>query len=350
MAFCKVCSREKDFLNLSLKVCLDCIREKPKETFPFIFKAHKISREKFNLPPFPPKSKDGIKCKLCQNECQIGENEKGYCGLRENRNKKLYQKSSLERGLFFPYYDQIPTNCCASWFCGAEKEAFGKNNLAVFFYGCSFNCLFCQNYTHKLINKAKTLSKDLLIKMALSPSVYCLCFFGGSPEPQLPFVLKFLEEILEKKKIRICFEWNGSGEKSLVEKAAKICLKSKGIIKFDLKAFDENLNYALCGVSNKRTLENFEFLGKKFFTKADYPMLTATTLLVPGYVDKIEVEKISKFISSINPEIPYSLLIFFPAFCMADLPITPKAWALECFQTAKKYLKNVNLGNIHLLS
>jgi len=90
-------------------------------------------------------------------------------------------------------------------------------------------------------------------------------------------------------------------------------------------------------------------IAKEFLPKADYPMLTATTLLVPGYVDKIEIENIAKFIASLNPEIPYSLLAFFPAFQMIDLPITPRDWAFECLKIAKKYLKNVNLGNIHLL-
>jgi len=34
---------------------------------------------------------------------------------------------------------------------------------------------------------------------------------------------------------------------------------------------------------------------------------------------------------------------------MNHLAITPKGWALEGYNSAKKYLKNVNLGNNHLL-
>lgn len=349
MLRCKICQKETEFLASALRICLNCIREKPKEALYLIQKAHTFSRKKFNLPPFPPKTKKGVKCNLCANECEMGEREKSFCGLRENKNGKLESKVSENFGLLYAYFDPIPTNCCASWFCPASKEALGQNNLAVFFYGCSFDCLFCQNWSHKLIDKAPKISIDELLKLALSPSVYCVCFFGGSPEPQLPFVINFSEKILEKRKIRICFEWNGSSNEKLVKKVAEIALKSGGIIKFDLKAFDENLNYALCGVSNKRTYKNFEIIAKEFLPKAKHQMLTATTLLVPGYIDKNEVEKISKFIASLNPEIPYSLLVFFPAFEMSDLPITPKKLAFECFGVAKKYLKNVNLGNIHLL-
>ena len=349
MGICKICKKEKPFLSKNLGICLDCIRKKSKSAFLFIKKAHQKAREKYSLPPFPPKTKGGIKCNLCANECQMGKDQISYCGLRKNENGKLKSKVNENFGLLYSYFDPLPTNCCASWFCPGSIEGRGKNNLAVFFYGCSFDCLFCQNASHKLIHEAPRISVDNLLEKAITPSVYCVCFFGGSPEPQLPFAINFSEKLLRKRKVRICFEWNGGGNKNLVKKAAEIALKSGGIIKFDLKAFDENLSFALSGVSNKRTYENFETIAKEFLPKAKHQMLTATTLLVPGYVDKIEVEKIAKFIAKLNPEIPYSLLVFFPAFQMIDLPITPKEWAFECLETAQKYLKNVHLGNKHLL-
>lgn len=346
MEICSLCQKEKFFISKILKVCLNCLREKPKESFPFIKEAHQKVREKYHLPLFPPKTPGGLKCQLCQNQCQLGEGEKGYCGLRENKEGKLKSKVNENFALLYSYYDSLPTNCCASWFCQAPK---GKNNLSVFFYGCGFNCLFCQNSSHKLIEEAPRISLSDLLKLAQDPAVYCLCFFGGSPEAQLPFVINFSQKILEKKKIRICLEWNGIGNKNLVRRISEIVLKSRGIIKFDLKAFNENLSLALSGISNKASYQNFEMIAKEFLPKANYPLLTATTLLVPGYVEEIEVEKIAKFIAKLSPAIPYSLLVFFPSFYMTDLPITPKEQAFSCLKIAQRYLKNVNLGNQHLL-
>jgi len=348
MGKCEICGKEK-IISKSIGVCLECIRERPEKSLFYIIEIHKKVRENFNLPPFPPQSKNGIECNICDNKCNMAKGEKGYCGLRENENGILKSKVNSDTALFDCYYDPIPTNCCAGWFCGAEKEGKGLYNLAVFFYGCSFNCLFCQNYSHKFIERAPILPLEQLVKKANKDSVYCICFFGGSPEPQLPFVIKFSEEILNFKKVRICFEWNGNGNEKLVRKVGEIALKTGGIIKFDLKAFDENLNIALTGVSNKKTYDNFKIIAKEFFSMADYPVLTATTLLVPGYIDGEEIEKISKFISDLNPEIPYSLLVFFPEFYMNDLPITPKEVVYECYKIAKKYLKNVHIGNLHLL-
>jgi pyruvate formate lyase activating enzyme len=79
-------------------------------------------------------------------------------------------------------------------------------------------------------------------------------------------------------------------------------------------------------------------------------MLTASTLLVPGYVDAEEVEQIAQFISQINPNIPYTLLAFYPCYVMNDLPTTSKKQAMECQKAAQKHLKNTHIGNIHLLS
>ncbi len=80
------------------------------------------------------------------------------------------------------------------------------------------------------------------------------------------------------------------------------------------------------------------------------PFLIASTLLVPGYVDEPEVEKIAAFISSLNPEIPYSLLAFYPQFYLNDLSTTSKSHALRCKAIAEKAgLKNVRIGNMHLL-
>lgn len=349
MVKCRICGKER-LISKNLPICIECIRENGEKAVIFSNQIHKKVRESFNLPFLPPESKNGIKCNLCANQCIMGKGEKGYCGLRENIDGVLKSKVDSEKGVFEYYYDPIPTNCCASWFCNADKEGKGKYNLAVFFYGCSFNCLFCQNYTHKYIENQPILPFNQLLNCSNSKKVYCVCFFGGSPEPHMPFVIKFSEEILKIRDIRICFEWNGSGNENFVRKIGEIALRSKGIIKFDLKAFDEKLNIVLTGVSNKRTYENFKLIGDEFLPKADYPLLTATTLLVPGYIDEIEVEKIASFISKINPEIPYSLLVFYPEFYLNDLPVTPKEIVFRCYEKAKKYLKNVHIGNLHLIN
>ncbi|MCX8192083.1 MAG: hypothetical protein N3F06_04675, partial [Nitrososphaerales archaeon] len=195
---------------------------------------------------------------------------------------------------------------------------------------------------------------DLIDRTLNNDKITCWCFFGGSPEPQLPFAIntskKLLETIHRDRVMRICFEWNGCGNSHLVRRAAEISYLTGGNIKFDLKCWDENLSYILCGVSNKVAYKNFEMIANEFKIDGDHPpVLCATTLLVPGYVDEVEVENISKFIAGIDPQIPYSLLIFHPDFVMNDLPITPFEQTVKCYKVARKYLQNVYIGNLHLL-
>jgi pyruvate formate lyase activating enzyme len=71
---------------------------------------------------------------------------------------------------------------------------------------------------------------------------------------------------------------------------------------------------------------------------------------VPGYIDEEEVNLIAKFIAALNPDIPYSLLGFFPHFYMRDLPTTSRDHAQRSLQVAREAgLTKVKIGNIHLL-
>ena len=377
MGECKFCLKKADNISQILSICRQCLlNEKWSLIKPYIEGIHENARKTSGLRGTAPKvSKldEKLKCNLCLNECSIGNYDTSYCGLR---NLEKHQKGELllptkNRGYIHGYIDANPTNCCNSWFCPAGTKngyplfsnvngpEYGTYSYAAFLYGCTFSCLFCQNSSHKHIDKRNLReSENLANEIIKNEKITCLCFFGGTPESQLPFSINLAELILENiekknknRKFRICWECNGSGDKDLMEKCLEIAIKSGGNIKFDLKSFNEKLNLALCGVSNKRTLENFEHLAKKYYgiRGKDMPELSGCTLMVPGYVNSKEVELIAKFIGNINPDIPYSLLVFHGDYQMRDLPITPKEQAMQCYNTAKKYLNNVNIGNKFLL-
>lgn len=194
---------------------------------------------------------------------------------------------------------------------------------------------------------------NIVKKVASDPKISCICFFGGSPEPQLPFAIDVSERALKKrgdKPLRICFEWNGCGAPPLAKRAAELSLKSGGNVKFDLKFFSQELSLALSGVPNERAYKNFRMVAEKLYPeRPELPVLTATTPLVPGYVDAEEIESIASFIADLDRGIPYSLLIFHPAYMMRDLPVTPLRDAAECYNAAKRHLEKVHVGNLHLL-
>jgi len=270
-------------------------------------------------------------CNLCSNRCSLIDGT-GLCRVPRG----------LREGILHAYYDPLPTNCCNSWFCEGSK--LRGLNLAVFYYGCNFDCLFCQNWEHKFVERGERHRIEDLLRM-LRDDVRCICHFGGSPEPQLPFAIEFSRRTIEERDVMICWEWNGAGRRDLVLKAAELSFESGGTVKFDLKAWNENLHKILTGRGNREVLENFEAVAREF-----PEVISATTLLVPYYVDEEEIEGIARFISEINEDIPYSLLVFHPDYRLKDLPITPVSQVRRCYEVAKKYLKNVHIGNLHLLA
>lgn len=380
MGTCKFCGTKNDCISNVLQICRDCILSHDWNIVKsHVLSIHKKVRELEELPEAPPKAERPnikLKCNYCINECSLSEDEKSsisYCGLR---NIHKHESGELpfptrNKGYIHGYIDANPTNCCNSWFCPAgsssgypaysvmEGPEYGTYSYAAFLYGCTFDCLFCQNYSHKWISKNKLFDVETLAKQIVkNKKITCLCYFGGTPEAQLPFSIALAEKILEKIKnegenriFRVCWEWNGSGNRKLVEKCMEIAIKTGGNIKFDLKSFNEKLNLALCGVSNNRTLENFKFLAENYFgiRGKEMPEISACTLMVPGYVNDEEVEQIAKFIHNINTKIPYSLLVFHGDYQMRDLPITPRIQAEKCLKVAKNYLERVNLGNKFLL-
>jgi pyruvate formate lyase activating enzyme len=364
MATCTVCNTTAPHISEELGVCVNCIRERATEALPLAMKAHTKSRASFGLPEEPPQDAEGVSCSMCVNECRIPENQAGYCGLRTNRGSKMVGVSP-EKGKLSWYHDHLPTNCVGDWVCpggtgiGYPQYAYcpgperGYKNLAVFFHACTFNCLFCQNWHFKRETfKSHTHSiSDLAHDVDERTS--CICYFGGDPAAQLSFSLRASRLALEENKgriLRICWETNGSMHRSLLEQMIDMALASGGCIKFDLKAWDENLHKALTGVTNIRTLENFRSAGEKISQRPSPPLLIASTLLIPGYIDEHEIRKIAKFIASVCPDIPYSLLAFHPHFYMSDMPFTSRALAYRCRSIAhEEGLRNVRVGNLHLL-
>ncbi len=365
MGTCNHCYNSSMTISNTIGFCGDCIKTHFDIVWPQIKKVHQHSRRAYELPEDSPYAADGIACGLCVHKCRIPEQETGFCGLRYVQNGKVRGGRPHEGNLYY-YHDPLPTNCVGDFVCpggtgcGYPEYAVsrgpeeGYKNLAVFYHACSFNCLYCQNYHFKAQTFAsKKISAKKLAKAA-DKKTNCICYFGGDPTPQILHAIKTSKIAIKDANdriMRICWETNGAMQEPFLTIMADLSLTSGGCIKFDLKAWDQGVHYSLCGVTNTKTFENFRKLAEWTKKRPKPPFLIASTLLVPGYVDESEVSSIAKFISDLNPEIPYSLLAFYPQFYLHDLPTTSRSHALRCRAAAKDAgLRNVHIGNLHLLA
>lgn len=365
MAICKKCGKVSDKIALVLSLCAECIRKADDSYLAELQEIHIRGRKKFELPSSPPSAPDGIQCGLCQNRCKIPVGGRGYCAVRRNEDGHLRGGNAKGAAVMW-YYDPLPTNCVADWVCaggsgagypqwayqsGPEK---GYMNLAVFYEACTFNCLFCQNWHHRRHSTTDEMHTAQELAEAVNERTSCICFFGGDPTCQLPNALaasKLARRQNQQRILRICWETNGSMAPELLDKVMSVSLESGGCVKFDLKAMNENIHYALCGVSNRRTLENFAAAARRILERPQPPPLIASTLLVPGYIDDREIKAIASFIAELDRNIPYALLGFHGDFLMTDLPRTSWEQANRCLGAAKDAgLKRVRIGNAHILT
>jgi pyruvate formate lyase activating enzyme len=268
--------------------------------------------------------------------------------VRENRGGKIIGPDRTWAYVDW-YHDPLPTNCVADWVCEGSKDE-GCKNLAVFYEGCTFNCLFCQNWQYRGRKNKATISE---LASAADPMTSCICYFGGDPTPFAMHSIAAAREILERKrnkKFRVCWETNGSISPRIMKLWVELALKSNGCIKIDLKAFSEELNQALCGASNRNMLENIKLVAQYMKKRERPPLLIVSTLLVPGYIDAYEIGEMAKFLNGINKSIPWSFLAFHPHFYFNDLPRTSRKDAERALQIAEEYgMERTRIGNYHLL-
>lgn len=363
MATCVKCGRVSEEIAEVLSLCAECIRNADSKSLAMLEEIHARSRKEFGLPAAPPSDANGIRCGLCQNKCRISTGRRGYCGVRMNKNGRLVGGTAQAATVSW-YHDPLPTNCVADWVCpggagtGYPRWAYrsgpeqGYLNLAVFYQACTFDCLFCQNWHHREHSiTGETHTADELAQ-SVTPETSCICFFGGDPTCQLPHALaasKLAHKQNSDRILRICWETNGSMNPGLLDEMVELLLESGGCIKFDLKAMNKNLHFALCGADNQQTLSNFAAVAQRIADRPKPPLLVASTLLVPGYIEADEVKAIASFIADLDPNIPYALLGFHGDFLMMDLPPTSWTQAQSCLEAAKSAgLKRVRLGNVHV--
>ena len=348
---CTLCGKRSPRIAAALAVCRRCVVGRPEEARTVARACHQASRRLFGLPEAPPETPGGVRCGLCAHECCIGEGEKGFCGLRTVCNGRLVHLAGTPaQGLLHWCRDPLPTNCVADWVCAGHTQR-GDHNLAVFYSSCTLDCIYCQNWHYREVDPTtgpKT-SAQSLADLANSRT-YCVCYFGGDPASQMPHALASAC-LLAQRGVAVCWETSGNANPRLMDRAVALSLRTGGLVKFDLKAHNEHLHYALTGGSNARTLENFAQAARRFWERPHLALVVASTLLVPGYVNADEIGHIASFIASLDARIPYALLAFAPNYLMPDLPTTSVSQAEAALVAAQDAgLQNVRIGNRHLLS
>jgi len=132
-------------------------------------------RREDKIPPLDLKielAKEMIKgCELCERSCGVNRErgEKGYCDVNETKISSEFLHMGEEREL-------VPSH-------------------TIFFAGCNFGCVFCQNYEISQLNQGREVPSDILAKKIESSGGKNVNWVGGDPTPNLSYILKVLQKM-----------------------------------------------------------------------------------------------------------------------------------------------------------
>jgi len=105
-------------------------------------------------------------------------------------------------------------------------------------------------------------------------------------------------------------------------------------VSMSIKAADDDLHKKYTGKSNKKCLENFKRVYKEGIE------ISISSVLIPGLLGKDEIERIAKFISTVDENIPFRIIGYMKVEGLSYR--VPDCEELnDTADIARKYLKNV---------
>jgi pyruvate formate lyase activating enzyme len=274
-----------------------------------------------------------IKCKLCPRECTVGDKERGYCGVRENRGGT--------------YYTLVHSRVCAAHVDPIEKKPLfhylpGSTAFSIATAGCNVNCKFCQNW-----DISQSRPEQIPAQYAppqrvaeLAKQYDCPTIAYTYSEPVI-----FAEYLMDSADaghqagVRSIVVSNGYMQEDALRKA----YGKMDAVKIDLKAFTEKYYRDVVTGQLKPVLDTLVTLKKMGkWTEIVY-------LVLPGMNDgDDEFRGLAQWIkTNLGEDVPLHFTQFHPQYLLKNLPITP----VETLDRAKAIadaegLHYVYIGNV----
>jgi pyruvate-formate lyase-activating enzyme len=181
--------------------------------------------------------------------------------------------------------------------------------------------------------------KDIVLSpQGFGPARNIVGFTGGDLCCKPEFYAECARLIKEKTELWVLIETNGYG---LTPENLSI-LKEAGVDSYwlDIKAFDDETHKWLTGCSNKWILGLPEEMLKRGF------VLEVLSLYIPKVVETRQLTEVGRLLSRLTPNIPFTILAFFPENQMMDYRHPTAQEMVEAFLEVKATgLENVRLGN-----
>jgi pyruvate formate lyase activating enzyme len=278
--------------------------------------------------------KGRVQCTLCPRACKVGNLERGYCGVRENRN-----------GV---YYTLVYGNPCALHVDPIEKKPFlhflpTTRVLSLSTAGCNMNCSFCQNWE---ISQSRPEHVDFIslppsevVEEAVKTGSASIAGTYAEPTVYFEYMMAIAKEA-RRRGVRTVVVSAGYIEK---EPLQKLC-RSVDAIKIDLKGFTEEFYRKNCVATLKPVLSALKTI------KESGVWLEIVNLVIPSLNDgEKDLAAMCRWIAgNLGISVPVHFSRFIPMYRLKNLPPTPVRTLERAREIAKSEgLQYAYIGNVH---
>ncbi|TKJ40462.1 AmmeMemoRadiSam system radical SAM enzyme [candidate division LCP-89 bacterium B3_LCP] len=274
-----------------------------------------------------------VRCTLCPRKCEVDDQERGYCGVRENRDGD--------------YFTLVYGRPCTLHVDPVEKKPLfhflpGTEIFSLATVGCNVNCKFCQNWQISQVRPEQERSYDAppdkLVETALNSQTPAIAHTYTEPVIFYEYA-KEIGKIAHEKGLKNTFISNGYIE----EKPLKELLPFLDAVKIDLKAFTERFYQELVVGELQPVLRCLEILVEEgMWTEIVY-------LVIPTQNDDPdEIGQMCRWIrSNLGSDVPLHFTRFHPQYMLKTLPPTPIKTLERCHSIAREEgLNYVYIGNV----
>jgi len=284
-------------------------------------------------PFFRPLDHQKIQCQLCPRGCLVAHKQRGFCGVRENREGR--------------YYSLVYGNPCAVHIDPIEKKPFyhvlpASTSFSIATAGCNFRCKFCQNWEISQTTPEETynvaLPPEQVVDLAKRARSRSIAYTYVEPTIFFEYMLE-TARLARKEGILNVYHSNGFiNPDPLME----LC-RYLNAANIDLKGFTEEYYSTMSQGRLAPVLQSLKIL------KSQRVHVEITTLVVPTQNDDPEtIQKMCQWIESeLGPDTPLHFSRFYPLYKLRNLPPTPVATLEKCRQVATEAgLQYVYIGNV----
>lgn len=276
-----------------------------------------------------------IFCFLCAHKCHVAPQKFGLCGVRQNREGKLF--THVYGSVIAAHVDPI------------EKKPLyhfqpGSRSFSIATIGCNFRCPFCQNWeiSQSSLRKGEGLgSQDFKPEeIVLAAQKHgCQSISFTYTEPTVFFEYAYdTAKLAKEKEFANVFVTNGFMTGEALEKINPYL----DACNVDLKSFREKFYKEVCRAHLDPVLESIRLMKKLDI------WVEITTLVVPGLNDSDEeLADIAHFIASVDVDIPWHISRFHPDYEYREASPTPLETLRRAYSIGKKEgIRYIYIGNV----